>query len=77
MGYEDGPTTAVSAARSEARAGGLLSVCALLIAGLLWMGLTLWDSSTTVALFLGIGIGWSAGMAIGCFVRSARLRRRS
>ena len=77
MGYEDGPTTAVSAARSEARAGGLLSVCALLIAGLLWMGLTLWDSSTTVALFLGIGIGWSAGMAIGCFVRSAQLRRRS
>lgn len=77
MGYEDGPTTDAVAARSEARAGVLLSVCALLIAGLLWMSLTLWDSSTTVALFLGIGIGWSAGMAIGCFVRSARLRRRS
>jgi Kef-type K+ transport system membrane component KefB len=77
MRYEDGQTTTAVAARSEARSGALLSVCALLFAGLLWMSLTLWDSSTTVALFLGIGIGWSAGMAIGCFVRSARLRRRS
>jgi hypothetical protein len=76
MGYEDRQTTTAVAARSEARSGALLLVCALLFAGLLWMSLTLWDSSTTVALFLGIGIGWSAGMAIGCFVRSARLRRR-
>jgi len=75
MGYEDEPTTTAYDARSEARMGGLWSVCALLIVGLLWMSLTLWDSSTTVALFLGIGIGWSIGMAVACFVRSVRLRQ--